>query len=341
MGNTGRVVVSMSLGVFAATVIASAQGTFPDPAAAYYIETSTTGMCARMQDAGSEDRKTVWQWPCGSGPEYQFKLEPARDGYFRIKTANGKCLHVQNQNNAQRNYFLQWSCRDTDEFLFRFPEVQAADGRGNRLIQTKYDTCYHVRGGPSTKQGDDAALWTWACQPGSREFWFRFTTSRPTPRIVPVGVITGTGTYNGPPGFGRGMQATQYCGNDPESWVRGSATLDTSNGRVQMTVQLETDSNSAGPRGRVRATAREENGHALVELTSDEIGRGGKAGGRSAIQNFSSALSIRPEIAVRARSMTLVAECTGRVPRLFNIRIGDVENAFAIVAKYFAAASGQ
>lgn len=333
---TGVVVLSVS-----GTV--SAQGPFPDPSTTYFIETANGGMCGRMQDASSSDRTPVLQRPCGSTSEFQFRIEPARDGYFKIRTANGQCLHVQEgaasaSGSARgeqiwRKGLWQWSCQDTDEFLFQFPDVTNAQGRGYRLIKTKYDTCFHVRTDPA----GGAEFWTWRCQPESqsqREFWFRFAISTPASRPAAVGMITGTGSYNGPPGFDRGMQTTQYCGNDPESWVRGSVTLDTSNGRVQMTLQLETDSTSAGPKGRVRATARDESGRALVEFVSDEIGRGGKAPGRAAIQTFSSALSIRPDIAGQARSVTLVAECTGRVQRLFNIRIGDVENAFKIVVKY-------
>lgn len=56
-------------------------------------------------------------------------------------------------------------------------------------------------------------------------------------------VINGTGSYKGAtPGWDRGMQTTMHCGNNPESWVRGSASLDKASGVLSVTVQLETDS---------------------------------------------------------------------------------------------------
>jgi hypothetical protein len=58
-------------------------------------------------------------------------------------------------------------------------------------------------------------------------------------------IIQGTGDYDGPPGFDRGMQTTQWCGNNPESWVRGSASLDTDSAILKMTVLLEMEFNMA------------------------------------------------------------------------------------------------
>jgi hypothetical protein len=137
-------------------------------------------------------------------------------------------------------------------------------------------------------------------------------------------VITGTGPYNGPPGFDRGMQTTQHCGNDPESWVRASATLDKSSGKISITAQLETDSTTAGPKGRIVATARDAAGRALAEGVSDEIGIGGKRPGKAAIRNFSSTAQIPVELAAKATSLTLQAQCTGRVSRLWNIKSGNI-----------------
>lgn len=140
--------------------------------------------------------------------------------------------------------------------------------------------------------------------------------------------ITGTGSYKGAgPGWDRGMQTTMHCGSSPESWVRGSATLDKTSGLLSVTVQLETDSVFAGPKGRVTIAIRDARGQPAYTLTSDEIGIGGKPPGNVAIQNFSSSIDIPRSIAREAESLYLDAQCTGSINRLFNISVGDLGKA--------------
>jgi hypothetical protein len=48
--------------------------------------------------------------------------------------------------------------------------------------------------------------------------------------------VIGSGPYKAKSGgWDRGMQTTMYCGNGPESWVRGNATLDTASGALSLT----------------------------------------------------------------------------------------------------------
>lgn len=146
-------------------------------------------------------------------------------------------------------------------------------------------------------------------------------------------VINGTGSYKGAgPGWDRGMQTTMHCGNNPESWVRGSASLDKTSGSLSMTVQLETDSVLAGPKGRVTVTMRNGDGKALYIVTSDEIGIGGKPPGHAVIRNFSSKASVPIVISQAANSIYLDAQCTGSVTRLFNISLGNPDRGFDVFA---------
>ena len=133
--------------------------------------------------------------------------------------------------------------------------------------------------------------------------------------------ISGTGTYKGAdPGWDRGMQTTMHCGNDPESWVRGSATLNKQSGVLSLTVQLETDSILAGPKGRVVITIRDSVQKPIYIVTSDEVGTGGRTN-KAAIRNFSSTVMIPIPIAMRAESLFLDARCTGHVTGLFNLNL--------------------
>jgi Trypsin len=150
-------------------------------------------------------------------------------------------------------------------------------------------------------------------------------------------VINGTGSYKGAgPGWDREMQTTMHCGNNPESWVRGSASLDKMSGILSMTVQLETDSVLAGPRGRVTVVIRNAEGKSLYVVSSDEIGIGGKPPGNVVIRNFASAVTIPTLISKSANSLYLDAQCTGSVNRLFNIDLGNPGRGFDLFASGIA-----
>src|ERR1700761_9204200 len=150
---------------------------------------------------------------------------------------------------------------------------------------------------------------------------------------APCQVIHGTGSYKGGvPGFDRGMESTMHCGNNPESWVRGTAALDKDSGILSITVQLETDSVLAGPKGRLSTIIRNADGKQIYRAMSDEIGIGGKPPGKAVIQNFTSNISVPKAIAFTANSMSLDAECTGSINRLFNINPDNVHRSFLIVA---------
>lgn len=143
--------------------------------------------------------------------------------------------------------------------------------------------------------------------------------------------VTGSYKHNSPVGqWGRGMASTMYCGNSPESWVRGNATLDPSSGILSVTVQLETDSTSAGPKGKVSVALKSADGKTLATATTDEIGTGGKQPGSAAIRNFTSQVKIDPAISQRVTAMYLDAQCTGSINRIWNVKLGTVQDAFKI-----------
>jgi len=139
-----------------------------------------------------------------------------------------------------------------------------------------------------------------------------------------------TGSYKGPGGWSRNMQSTMHCGNSPESWVRGSVVHFDASGHMTLTVELETDSASAGPKGRVSVTLKNAAGKTSATAASDEIGTGGKDGGHAAIRNFSSSVLVPAGVAGQTRSLYVDAECTGSINRILNVSVDDVLNAFKI-----------
>jgi Trypsin len=145
--------------------------------------------------------------------------------------------------------------------------------------------------------------------------------------------IHASGTYKGAaPGWDRGMETTMHCGNSPESWVRGAASLEKSTGILSITLQLETDSILAGPKGRVQASIRDAKGQEIYRAVSDEIGMGGKPPGPAAIKNFSSTISVPLPVSAAAASLFLDAQCTGSVTGLFNLDPVNINHNFVVVA---------
>lgn len=152
--------------------------------------------------------------------------------------------------------------------------------------------------------------------------------------IVNAQGVTVSGSYkhNSAPGtWSRGMASTMYCGNSPESWVRGNATLDPSSGVLSITVQLETDSAKAGPKGKISVTLKGDNDKVLGTATTEEIGTGGKDRGNAVSRNFSGQARIDPTVARTVRSMYLDAQCTGSIDRILNINLNSVEDAIKII----------
>jgi hypothetical protein len=146
--------------------------------------------------------------------------------------------------------------------------------------------------------------------------------------------VTGSYKHNSPVGtWSRGMKTTMYCGNDPESWVRGDASFDRSSGILSMTVQLETDATHAGPKGVVTAYLKDAAGKTIATATTSEIGIGGKRPGKSRIENFSSQIKIDPAVASQVQSVYLDAQCTGSSNALWGISLSDAQKAFNIVVK--------
>jgi hypothetical protein len=165
----------------------------------------------------------------------------------------------------------------------------------------------------------------------------------PVSGVAGPGGITVTGAYkhDSPAGmWSRGMSATMYCGNSPESWVRGNAWFDATTGVLTMTIQLETDSTAEGPKGKVTAFLKDAAGKTVATASSEEVGTGGKPPGKSAIRNFTSHANIDPDVASEVTAIYLDAQCTGSVTRLFNVSEDTLKDAFKIGVQIAEALNG-
>ena len=160
-------------------------------------------------------------------------------------------------------------------------------------------------------------------------------------------MILGWGTYVAPhdgrhDGQDHGLQATTYCGASPESWVRGSAALRL--GWLSLTLELETDSPKAGPKGRLYVTLSKGCLHPvhgvcdavhdplvnLYTVETDEVGIGGRSGdGDTGIVRRSGDVDIPDNIARQVTHVAVQAQCTGSGTQWSGwTSLQDSENAF-------------
>jgi hypothetical protein len=158
--------------------------------------------------------------------------------------------------------------------------------------------------------------------------------------------ILGWGTYVAPhdgrhDGQDHGLQAATYCGASPESWVRGSAAL--SLGWLSLTLELQTDSPQAGPKGRLSITLSKGCLHPvhgacdavhdplvnLYTVETDEVSIGGRSGGETGIVRRSGSVDIPDTVARQVTHVAVQAECTGSSTQWSGwTSLQDSENAF-------------
>jgi hypothetical protein len=161
-------------------------------------------------------------------------------------------------------------------------------------------------------------------------------------------LILGWGTYVAPhdgrhDGQDHGLQAATYCGASPESWVRGSAALSLETGWLSLTLELETDSPQAGPKGRLYVTLSKGCLHPihgscdavhdplvkLYTVETDEVGIGGRSDGDTGIIRRSADVDIPSNLARQVSHVAVQAECTGSSTQWAGwTSLQNAENAF-------------
>jgi len=201
-----------------------------------------------------------------------------------------------------------------------------------------YTTIYSPNSGFNTNtQGWQTDTWDYSPAGGGvLQFRYRYVALQSPPSGPPpqptrppvIACASDEGPYHGP--FTRGFCSTDYCGNMPESWVRGRADLDTKTGQIAMLLELETDSTAGGPKGMMQAVFKDAAGKTLATVSSKEQGVGGKSPGHSRIENIPASANMQPDLAKQVNSIEVMAKCTGHVDKWFNLIPGDLKLDFSI-----------
>jgi len=153
-----------------------------------------------------------------------------------------------------------------------------------------------------------------------------------TPEQARAQVIStppGEGPYHGT--FERGMSSTMFCGKDQETWVRGSGSLDKGTGKISETIQLETNSSKAGPKGIVTLTVKDADGKVLATATSNEIGMGGKRASKAEYHKFNGTASMPIAAAQKAASIEAAARCTGSSQHFVGVDPGAIIHTITVM----------
>lgn len=252
-------------------------------------------------------------------------------GEFEVEVGASSYTTQLIVDDREHNYDLYVGMGATRWFHLQKPQEIRFQLENDPILPTVWESQLTTGPLPSPSGGKRV---TYSYGEGIGDVTFRYSYGGTGAGLVPGGtrVLAQTGIVNSPPNsdqWSRGMSAFVH-GTDPESWVRGSASIDRSNGNISHTLQLETDSVEAGPKGRITVNVYDVAGRKLA-TTSAEAGMGGKPPGRAVIRNFTGQTQIPTNIAKAAQSVTVSVEHLGRQFGLFGVGFGDVLNAIQLI----------
>jgi len=127
-----------------------------------------------------------------------------------------------------------------------------------------------------------------------------------------------------------------YCScirqSRPESWVRGSATLDTSTGVLNLALQLATASKTAGPCGKLTVVLRDGQGSDLVRVTMGRaVCQGGRAREAAASQDFHLTKTVPQALAQRTKAVVITLEYSGWHLGAWNVNLQEIADAIRML----------
>jgi hypothetical protein len=118
----------------------------------------------------------------------------------------------------------------------------------------------------------------------------------------------------------------------PESWLRGSAALETSTGVLTLALQLATDSKTAGPCGKLIVVLRDGQGSDLVRVTMGRaVCQGGKATEPAAIHDFRLQKTVPLALAQRTKTVAVMLEYSGWHLGPWNVNLQEIADAIRML----------
>lgn len=118
----------------------------------------------------------------------------------------------------------------------------------------------------------------------------------------------------------------------PESWVRGSAALDTSTGALSLSLQLATASKTAGPCGKLTAVLRDGQGNDLVQVTMGRaVCLGGKTTETVASKDFQLQKTVPQALAQRTKAVVVTLEYSGLQLGAWTVKLQEIVDAIRML----------
>jgi hypothetical protein len=127
-----------------------------------------TGKCLDVRNISTRRGAAVQQWTCWNGPNQQWKLTPAGDGSFVVRSINsGMVLDVYGALRSNATKIQQWSYLGRANQKWR---LQPVSGGYYELVVEHSGKCLEVSGGPGTSK-NGVAVQQWTCNSGTNQQW--------------------------------------------------------------------------------------------------------------------------------------------------------------------------
>jgi outer membrane protein assembly factor BamB len=124
--------------------------------------------CLDVKGISTLQGVVLQQWGCWNGPNQQWKLVPAGDGSFIVRSVNsGLVLDVYGALTDDGDKIQQWPYLDQANQKWR---LQPVSGNYYELVAEHSNKCLTVTGGPAATQ-DGVLLQQWTCQGGTNQQW--------------------------------------------------------------------------------------------------------------------------------------------------------------------------
>ncbi|HEY7304253.1 MAG TPA: RICIN domain-containing protein [Bryobacteraceae bacterium] len=127
-----------------------------------------SGKCLDVRNISTLQGAGVQQWTCWNGPNQQWKLTPAGDGSFIVRSINsGMVLDVYGAFTNNGDKIQQWSSLGQANQKWRLQSV--SDGYYELIVEHS-GKCLNVTGGPGATQ-NAIAVQQWTCVGGTNQQW--------------------------------------------------------------------------------------------------------------------------------------------------------------------------
>ncbi|GGR46395.1 MULTISPECIES: RICIN domain-containing protein [Streptomyces] len=125
-------------------------------------------MCLDLDHGDKKNGARIQQWKCNGSDAQKWRVLPARDSSFEIRSAvSGKCIEVENSSPQAGAAVQQWECNSGKQMQWQFIAV---DGYSELQLRPmhKEDRCLDIN---KASSGNGAKAQQWYCNQTDAQRW--------------------------------------------------------------------------------------------------------------------------------------------------------------------------